>query len=123
MRVAAILLLLGASSVGASVTQMDAQANPIRKVVTLLQDMQGEIAKAGEEEKGLYDKYMCFCEQTNAALGGAATKAGATIDDVSAKLEEDSSSKTAIDQELAGVAMFIPGFLFLLLNLSSLQHD
>ena len=45
---------------------------------------------------------MCFCDTTNTELGDAAAKATDAINDISAKLEEDSSSKTAIDQELAG---------------------
>ena len=46
-----LLCVLGASCAnGASV-----QANPIRKVATLMQDMQKEIEAEGEKEKQLYD--------------------------------------------------------------------
>ena len=34
----------------------DAQANPIRKIVTLLQEMSKDIADQGEKEQELYDK-------------------------------------------------------------------
>ena len=37
----------------------DTSANPIRKVVKLLQDMQMEIEAEGEKEKDLFDKFMC----------------------------------------------------------------
>jgi septal ring factor EnvC (AmiA/AmiB activator) len=42
------------------------EENPIRKIVTLLQNMQGEIEQEGEESKKMYEKYMCFCD-TNIA--------------------------------------------------------
>ena len=32
------------------------------QVVTILQDMQKEIEAEGEKEKGLYDKFMCYCD-------------------------------------------------------------
>ena len=34
---------------------------PAVQVVTILQDMQKEIEAEGEKEKGLYDKFMCYC--------------------------------------------------------------
>merc|ERR1719440_527271 len=79
----------------------DLSGNPIRKVVTLLQDMSKEIAAEGEKEAGLYDAYMCYCKTTNEDLAKAADEADSKINEVSAKLEEDSASKTGIDQELA----------------------
>jgi len=96
----AILLLLGTSSVLA--TRQDLTGNPIRKVVTLLQDMSKEIAAEGEKEAGLYDAYMCYCKTTNDDLAKAADEASSKISEVSSKLEEDDAAKTSIDQELAG---------------------
>jgi hypothetical protein len=98
----ALCMLLGwAGLTGASVSSSNTEANPIRKVVTLLQDMSKEIAAEGEKEKGLYDAYMCYCQTTEAELGDSASKASANIDEVTAKLEEDSASKATLDQELA----------------------
>lgn len=37
-------------------------ANPIRRVVTMLQDMQAKVAEEGEKEKALFDKFMCYCK-------------------------------------------------------------
>jgi len=37
----------------------EAGANPIRKVVTLMQNMQKEIEAQGAKEKELFDKFMC----------------------------------------------------------------
>jgi hypothetical protein len=53
-----LLFALSASCVHAATVQ----ANPIRKIVTLMQDMQKEIEAEGEKEKGLYEDFMCFCQ-------------------------------------------------------------
>ena len=55
----ATALLLCSWSCVALTLQME--ANPIRKVVTLLQDMQKELEAEGEKEEELYNKFMCYC--------------------------------------------------------------
>jgi len=37
-------------------------ANPIRRVVTLLQKMQSSVAAEGEKEKKLFEEFMCYCK-------------------------------------------------------------
>lgn len=37
-------------------------ANPVRKVVTLLQKMQAQVVEEGKTEKKLFDEYMCYCK-------------------------------------------------------------
>merc|ERR1712194_600021 len=48
--------------------EANAGANPIRKVVNLLQEMQKRVAEEGEKEKDLYDKFMCYCTGGNRDL-------------------------------------------------------
>ena len=55
----ATALLLCSWSCVALTLQME--ANPIRKVVTLLQDMQKELEAEGKKEEELYNKFMCYC--------------------------------------------------------------
>jgi len=43
-------------------------ANPIRKVVTMLQKMQKKITAEGEKEKELYQKFHCYCTTNSAEL-------------------------------------------------------
>jgi len=90
-----VLCLLGLA--GAATVEM----NPIRKIVTLMQDMQKEIEQEGETEKGLYDKFMCFCETGEGDLKAAIEAASAKISELSAKHESETAEKSQIDQELA----------------------
>ena len=41
---------------------LQTEANPIRKVVTILQTMQKEIEAEGDIEEKAFDKFMCYCE-------------------------------------------------------------
>jgi len=50
-------------------------ANPIRRVVTMLQEMQVKVSEEGEKEKALFDKFMCYCKTAGGDLE-ASIKAG-----------------------------------------------
>merc|ERR1719453_1773677 len=75
-----LLVLLCASAVSLRV-----EANPIRKIVTLLQDMQAEIDAEGKKEKALFDKFMCYCDGNSDGMSNAAKEA---------------AQKSQLDQEL-----------------------
>jgi hypothetical protein len=85
----------------ASVTAETQQgANPIRKIVTLLQNMQKEIEAEGAKEKELFDKFMCFCSGNNGDLTKKAADAKAAIEQLTAKLKSEEAEKVQIAQEL-----------------------
>merc|ERR1719337_417148 len=93
------LLLAGWTASGLTlVTQTE--ANPIRKVVTLLQDMQKEIEAEGEKEKDLYDKFMCYCDGNTDGMSKAAEEASQKITELKAQLEAEKAEKSQLDQEL-----------------------
>merc|ERR1719453_775855 len=69
-------------------------ANPIRKVVTMLQMMEQRVREEGEEEEKAFDKYMCWCKTG----GGDLEK---SITDGTTKVGELGSSIKAGDGELA----------------------
>jgi len=79
---------------------LQTEANPIRKVVTILQDMQKEIEAEGDKEKDLFDKFMCFCEGNTDGMSAAAEKAAQDIVELKSKLEAEKAEKTQLDQEL-----------------------
>ncbi|CAJ1372612.1 unnamed protein product, partial [Effrenium voratum] len=57
MKIFLLALLLPASA-----TKTNAAANPIRKVVNMMEKMSDKIEEEGEQEKDLYDKFMCHCK-------------------------------------------------------------
>merc|ERR1719487_810987 len=82
--------------------QEAANANPIRKIVSLLQNMDKEIAEEGAKEKELFDKFMCFCSGNDASLVKAAADATAKIEELTASLKSQEAEKVQVSQELAG---------------------
>merc|ERR1719420_2132287 len=97
LRFTALVLLCSWSSVALT---LQAEANPIRKVVTLLQDMQAEITAEGEKEKDLFDKFMCYCNGNTDGMSKSAEEAAQRITELKAKLEAETAEKTGLDQEL-----------------------
>ena len=91
------LILLGAAVTAVAATE----ANPIRKIVTLLQDMKKEIEAEGEKNQDLYEKFMCFCKKNKGSLGDSANAAQAQIDELSAKVKADSAEKAQLESDLA----------------------
>jgi hypothetical protein len=81
---------------------MQVEANPIRKVVTLLQDMQKELEVEGKKEEDLYNKFMCYCEGNTDEMSKTAEDAGTKITELKAKLEAEKAEKSQLDQALIG---------------------
>merc|ERR550514_1524139 len=75
--------------------------NPIRRVVTMLQEMQKSVEKEGETEKELYDKFMCYCETTDGELATSIDQGNTKVSELSSQLEEDTASKAQMDQDVA----------------------
>jgi len=96
MRLVALALGLGA----ASAVNERAVANPIRKVVTLLQKMEEKVKAEGEKEEELYKKFMCYCKTGVGELEGrieaAGTKAPQLESDIKASEEKLVQTKQAL---------------------------
>jgi peptidoglycan hydrolase CwlO-like protein len=76
------------------------EANPIRKVVMLLQDMQKEIEEEGRQEEDLYEKFMCYCKGGTDKLDQDAADAVAQYDQATAQAKADSAEKAQLDGEV-----------------------
>jgi len=81
---------------------VEAGANPIRKVVTLMQNMQKEIEAEGVKEKELFDKFMCYCSGGTDSLKKAIADANAQAEELTAKLKSEEAEKSQIAQDLIG---------------------
>jgi predicted nucleic acid-binding Zn-ribbon protein len=68
-------------------TEVTASQNPVRKVVQMLQAMSKKIAKEGEAEQELFDKFMCYCKTGMGDLEASIDKAEEKIPQLKAELE------------------------------------
>lgn len=102
MCIALRALLVAALASQACVDAASVAANPVRKVIQLMQDMKAEIATEQEKEKELYDKFKCICSSSDDELSGISEAANTKIGETSAKVEEETSEKGQLEQELTG---------------------
>merc|ERR1719443_684356 len=96
-----LAVLMGMSSSMVLGTATTTQANPIKKVVTLMKDMVKEIEAEGEKEKELFDKFMCYCQGSSGELDKAVADAQFQIKSLASKLDTETSEKLQMSQELA----------------------
>jgi len=89
--VSLMVFALAATAAGRESTAV--MANPIRKVVTMLQSMQKKVAEEGEVEQKLFDKFMCYCNNGDSALAKS-------ISDAEAKMPELTSDIEAAEAEV-----------------------
>jgi len=75
--------------------------NPIRRIVTLLQKMQGEIAAESARDEELMEKYVCYCQKNDGELSDSTASLRAAIPEIEASITEAENLKAQLDQELA----------------------
>jgi len=79
---------------------MKAAANPIRKVVTMMQALQSKVEAEGEKEKELYDKYMCYCKNGAESLAKTIADAEAKGPELTASIEEATGKLTQLKEDI-----------------------
>jgi len=97
MRVSSIVLLLAG---GASATQEGNRVNPIRRVVTLLQQMQAKVTEEGKKEKELYEAFMCYCKNGAGDLKQSIDAAETKIPQVEKALGESAAALEQLEADL-----------------------
>ena len=80
--------------------QESAVANPIRKVVTLLQNMAKKVAKEGEHETQLYEKFKCYCTTGAGDLQASISASSAKIPALQSDIETGESTAARLAGEL-----------------------
>merc|ERR1719453_1899914 len=102
---AAVLLLCAFGSVeSTAVSKVEAQAgmnaNPIRKVVTMLQNMQKKITAEGEKKEELYDKFMCYCQNGDEALKKSIADAETKIEQLKKLMGSGAAEKKQLEADI-----------------------
>merc|ERR1719277_724722 len=97
--------LVTAASMATSQAQrrvgVTAMANPIRKVVVMLQKMQAEVTADGEREEGLYKKFMCYCKTGASTLAESIEAAKNKIAAIEKLNKEGFAEKEQLEANLA----------------------
>jgi outer membrane murein-binding lipoprotein Lpp len=96
----ALLLLATPVHGNDSVQATAAAANPIRKVVNLLQAMQKKVTAEGAKEKELYDKFMCYCSNSGGTLGASIAEAETKVPQVTSDISEGESQLVQLKGDL-----------------------
>jgi len=97
-KTSAVLLISALATANGSNVQ--SSANPIRKVVTMLQNMQKKISDEGAKKENMFDKYMCYCKNADSTLGQSISDAETKIPQVESSIKESSAMKKQLESEL-----------------------
>jgi len=98
VQLASLVPLAGALTTGRS--EAASAANPVRKVVTLLQKMQAKVTEEGQKAEELHNKFQCYCKTSGGDLADSISAAETKIPEVAAQLEEMSSKKEQYQADL-----------------------
>lgn len=77
-----------------------AAANPIRRVVSMLQAMQKKVTEEGAKEQVLYEKFMCYCKTSGGTLAESISAAEKKTPAVSSDIDSSESQKVRLQEEL-----------------------
>merc|ERR1719359_2676269 len=103
MRAVIVLILLAAAAAAPASALKTAElmaANPIRKVVTMLQHMEKKIVAEGEKEKALFDKYMCYCKTSGGDLQKSISDAETKAPQLESDIKEAEAKKAQDDEDV-----------------------
>merc|ERR1719305_398839 len=89
-------LCLGQVSAGT----IQLNANPIRRVVNMLQSMQSKVAAEGEKEEKLFNEFMCYCKNGKGALEASIEQAKGSKDALAASIKETDAALTQMKADL-----------------------
>merc|ERR1719313_2163906 len=83
-----------------SALAIQAKANPMRKIIGMLQDMAKELEHEGELEKEIFDKAICACEGGTASLEKVIGDSTASIEELTAKVASGNAEKAQLGQDV-----------------------
>merc|ERR1719428_1722825 len=105
MKTAVFALLVASAASTASLmakseARVESAANPIRRVVTMLQMMQKKVEAEGEKEKELFDKFMCYCDKSKDELHDAIGTSEDKVPEQESVIKEATATEGQLKQEL-----------------------
>jgi len=105
MPVLRVLILLAGSQLASAATatatsRTGLSANPIRRVVTMLQMMQKKVTEEGKKEQDLFDKFMCYCKTGASSLSKSVEAAQTKIPQVESDLKAGGAEKAQLASDV-----------------------
>jgi len=101
----ACVLSLGLGHAAATNARLEAGANPIRKVVDLLQAMKKQVTEEGKKEAEMFEAFMCYCKNGSGNLDASIEAATAKIESLTASLkaanEKNAQTKADLKEHTA----------------------
>jgi len=98
--VAAMRVAFLACVATAVATEQRTGANPIRKVVNMLQALKGKVEAEGEKEKELFDKYMCYCSNAGGDLAKSIADAEKRGPELTAEIEASTGKLAQLKEDV-----------------------
>jgi chromosome segregation ATPase len=75
--------------------------NPVRRIVTFLQNMQHKIEKEAEEDEKAYQKFKCFCDGNTKDVSTEVQQATEKISELVASIDGMKASKSSSESDLS----------------------
>jgi len=99
--IAAIVFAHAGLAASQATSAIAAPMSPIRKVITLIEEMKKQVEKDAEEDTAAYDKYMCWCETNRKEKTAAIENAEKSIEMLTAFVEEAAAKESELKTEIA----------------------
>ena len=96
------LALIALAACSTQCDGLQTQANPIRKVVTMLRNLKAKVEGEGEKEREIHEKYMCYCKNGAAGLEKSIADAGPKLPQLKSDISAAVAKKSQLDSEIAG---------------------
>jgi hypothetical protein len=97
------LFLFVLPSAALQVDQLDASsngANPLLKIVGMMEDMRTELEKEAKDEKEIFENAMCICKKGEKELGGVITFSTSEIERLESAVESGTAGKAKLASEI-----------------------
>jgi len=97
------LFLLVLPSAALQVDSLDTssnEANPLLKIVGMMEDMRTELEKEAKDEKDIFEEAMCICKKGEKELGGVITFSTSEIERLESAVESGTAGKAKLASEI-----------------------
>jgi len=93
-------MIVGTLLIQANATGMNMMANPVRKVVTMMQRMQAQVEAEGKKKEEMFEKFMCYCKNGDKNLGSSIEAAEEKIPQLESTIKESRGGKAQLEGDL-----------------------